>query len=193
MKNTLGACGAQTRAGHPCRRPPTLGRDRCRLHGGASTGPTTEQGKARAAHPKHGIYSDALTPDEVASVEGADKTLGHELLVARVQLRRALLAWEQWSTANPEALAPVEHIVTVDASGETTAVRRRRPDMWGIVDRCLGRIGRLLEQQARIAGDSDADAEELAREIQSFMRQAEQATGIEPGCGLYRGRMVTDP
>jgi hypothetical protein len=30
------ACGARTRNGTPCRRPPLAGRTRCRLHGGAS-------------------------------------------------------------------------------------------------------------------------------------------------------------
>jgi hypothetical protein len=31
-------CGAKTRAGAPCRRPPIQGRSRCRLHGGLSPG-----------------------------------------------------------------------------------------------------------------------------------------------------------
>jgi len=31
-------CGARTRAGAPCRRPPVRGRKRCRLHGGLSPG-----------------------------------------------------------------------------------------------------------------------------------------------------------
>jgi len=31
-------CGAKTRAGSPCRRPPVQGRKRCRLHGGLSPG-----------------------------------------------------------------------------------------------------------------------------------------------------------
>jgi glucans biosynthesis protein len=31
-------CGAKTRLGHPCRRPPVQGRKRCRLHGGLSPG-----------------------------------------------------------------------------------------------------------------------------------------------------------
>ena len=31
-------CGARTRAGAPCQRPPVRGRKRCRLHGGLSPG-----------------------------------------------------------------------------------------------------------------------------------------------------------
>ena len=42
-------CGADTRAGHPCRRKPEPGKIRCRNHGGCSTGPKTPEGKARSA------------------------------------------------------------------------------------------------------------------------------------------------
>jgi glucans biosynthesis protein len=40
LKNIRGAarCGAQTRAGTPCRCPAIRGRARCRLHGGLSPG-----------------------------------------------------------------------------------------------------------------------------------------------------------
>jgi hypothetical protein len=31
-------CGAKTRSGTPCQRPPIRGRKRCRLHGGLSPG-----------------------------------------------------------------------------------------------------------------------------------------------------------
>jgi hypothetical protein len=42
-------CGAKTRAGTPCKGTRLWGNLRCKLHGGRSTGPTTEEGKARAA------------------------------------------------------------------------------------------------------------------------------------------------
>jgi hypothetical protein len=49
-------CGARTRTGQPCKKAAMKGRDRCRNHGGASTGPKTEDGRARiaAAQTKHG-------------------------------------------------------------------------------------------------------------------------------------------
>ena len=51
-------CGAKTRSGHPCRKPTLKRKRRCRLHGGASTGPKTAEGKARIANAqfKHGKY-----------------------------------------------------------------------------------------------------------------------------------------
>ena len=56
-------CGAHTRKGTVCQKPPLSGKSRCRLHGGLSTGPKTPEGKARiaAAHWKHGRRSRAFT------------------------------------------------------------------------------------------------------------------------------------
>jgi hypothetical protein len=52
-------CEAKTRKGTPCQRPAKLPVGRCRIHGGASTGPRTEAGLARvaAANTKHGRYT----------------------------------------------------------------------------------------------------------------------------------------
>jgi hypothetical protein len=55
--NLAPRCGAKTRAGCPCRSP-AMANSRCRMHGGASTGPRTEAGLARlrAARTTHGFY-----------------------------------------------------------------------------------------------------------------------------------------
>lgn len=42
-------CHAKTRKGTPCQNPVVTGRNRCRMHGGKSTGPRTAEGKARVA------------------------------------------------------------------------------------------------------------------------------------------------
>jgi len=42
-------CGAKTRAGTPCKQRGLYDSGRCRLHGGRSTGPRTEEGKRRSA------------------------------------------------------------------------------------------------------------------------------------------------
>ena len=49
-------CGAKTRSGASCKKPALRGKARCQLHGGLSTGPRTEAGRARiaSAHIKHG-------------------------------------------------------------------------------------------------------------------------------------------
>ena len=52
-------CGAKTRKGTPCQRPANKKNGRCRLHGGASSGPRTEVGRVRvsAANLRHGKYT----------------------------------------------------------------------------------------------------------------------------------------
>ena len=52
-------CEAKTRKGTPCQRLAKLPVGRCRLHGGASTGPRTEEGLKRLADSKtkHGRFS----------------------------------------------------------------------------------------------------------------------------------------
>ncbi len=42
-------CGAKTRAGTPCRMKILFGNGRCKLHGGLSSGPKSEAGKARSS------------------------------------------------------------------------------------------------------------------------------------------------
>ena len=51
-------CGAKTRRGTACQKPALRNKTRCQLHGGRSTGPRTEQGKARIAnaHLIHGEF-----------------------------------------------------------------------------------------------------------------------------------------
>jgi hypothetical protein len=42
-------CGAKTRKGQPCRNKSEPGRQRCKFHGGRSTGLKTPEGRARIA------------------------------------------------------------------------------------------------------------------------------------------------
>ena len=51
-------CGAKTRSGTPCQRPGNKKTGRCRLHGGASTGPRTAAGRQKIAdlHTTHGRF-----------------------------------------------------------------------------------------------------------------------------------------
>jgi len=41
------ACGAKTKTGAPCDVPVVPGKRRCRMHGGLSTGPKSEEGRER--------------------------------------------------------------------------------------------------------------------------------------------------
>ena len=52
-------CGAKTRRGTGCQRPANKKNGRCRLHGGASTGAKTSEGRERIsqANMRHGKYT----------------------------------------------------------------------------------------------------------------------------------------
>jgi ribosomal protein L32 len=58
MAQAAARCGAKTRAHTPCKAP-AMPNGRCRMHGGASTGPRTAEGLQRIvkARTKHGRYS----------------------------------------------------------------------------------------------------------------------------------------
>lgn len=82
-------CGAKTRAGGKCKAP-AMANGRCRVHGGASTGPKTPDvptGNTRAV--SHGFYSDALLAEERPLYERAEiGTLDDEIRLAKVKLFR---------------------------------------------------------------------------------------------------------
>jgi len=69
-------CGARTRAGCGCRQP-AMANGRCRFHGGKSTGPRTEAGKARARSNRlvHGLRSAELIT-LTAAAAAAHRRLG---------------------------------------------------------------------------------------------------------------------
>ena len=73
-------CGAKNRVGGACQNPAIEGRDRCKLHGGRSTGARSPQGKARAAaaHTTHGKRSKAHV-EKVKSINFEIRRITYEL------------------------------------------------------------------------------------------------------------------
>lgn len=139
-------CGAKTRAGGKCRAP-AMANGRCRVHGGASTGP----GENNTNSATHGIYMSHLT--EVERGQYVALTLGevdHELRLMRIRLARALAA-ENKADGEPE----LDEIVENDGAGEYVARESRKRkvrDYNGIIDRIAARIESL--EKTRKALDS---------------------------------------
>lgn len=82
-------CGAKTRRGTACQRPANKKNGRCLLHGGASTGAKTEEGRARisVANLRHGNF----TKDKLEKRrENAAK--GREIRRELRQMERELIA-----------------------------------------------------------------------------------------------------
>ena len=74
------ACLAKTRSGGVCQRAGTRKNGRCHLHGGKSTGPRTEEGRARiaAAKFKHGRRSKVFVEAQRANT-AIGRAIKHEL------------------------------------------------------------------------------------------------------------------
>lgn len=79
-------CGAKTRAGKPCKKTPVEGKQRCRLHGGLSTGPS--KGSKNAL--KHGMYSRLFTDEQLDEAQAMQGDVSRELAIARIQLVNCL-------------------------------------------------------------------------------------------------------
>ena len=64
-------CGAKTRRGTPCQSPAKQPAGRCRLHGGASTGPRTKDGLERLSKSRttHGKFTKAKRIEAKRSAE----------------------------------------------------------------------------------------------------------------------------
>lgn len=164
-------CGAKTRSGKPCRRPPVEGRTRCRLHGGASL--------AGAAHPayKHGRrskylkdlpkdmragYQAALADDELTS-------LRDELAVLEVRMGELL---RQLSTnKSPPWLDAVEALNDIKTARSTKARDKAQARLEKLLrtgaDACESQERRwcdlqeLMELKCRLAGAESKRAADM--------------------------------
>lgn len=146
-------CGAKTRSGEPCKRAPVKGKTRCKLHGGASTGPNEPNTRDNAA--THGIYRQHLTDDEQSVYD--EIRLGevdHELRVARIQLARALAAQRA-----ADGQAELDEITDNEGGGLTIAkqsIKSKVRDYVSIIDKLMARIESLEKtRKALDAGDGE--------------------------------------
>lgn len=145
-------CGAKTRSGEPCQRWGSEKNGRCRLHGGASTGPV---GYTNAA--THGIYRQHLTDSEREQYGALELGhVDHELRLARIRLARALAA-ENAAQGQPE----IDEITENDGAGEYVARVSKKSkvrDYSSIIDRLTARIESLERTRKQLdAGDGGND------------------------------------
>ena len=66
-------CNAKSkRTGNQCRAPAAKGKTKCRFHGGASTGPKTDQGRQRCAEAKT-IHGNETRKARIERAEGMSR------------------------------------------------------------------------------------------------------------------------
>ena len=146
-------CGAKTRAGGVCKAP-AMSNGRCRVHGGASTGPKTPNCAGNAL--KHGIYSEFLTDDENELAETIELgRVDDELKLCRIRLRRALEA----EYAAQEELEIDEEIYR-EGGGDNVAAHEKKlkkRDYSTAIDKILGRIESLERTRRDLLKKDDGD------------------------------------
>lgn len=135
------------------------------MHGGTSSGPP----KGSQNGLKYGIYSAGLTPEEQALWDVIH--LGHvddELRVARIRLRRALIAQKSVEAAptdvqNKAGFELSEIKKSEGAGGKKVEITQKRTDFNYIIDRLMGRIAHLekirmelMEGARGLPGDDDS-------------------------------------
>lgn len=152
-------CGAKTRGGTPCGAPAMKNRrgvhTRCRLHGGASTGPKTPEGLQRSqrARWKHGWYSAAAkaakrlerdrrgwTETFLANVESLDNLFSIlEEICRQVDANQAAGLRELCATALPLWHSHMGVLARAEILGEPRLRKLQRADLIGAtVLRALG-------------------------------------------------------
>ncbi|MFD2271820.1 HGGxSTG domain-containing protein [Undibacterium arcticum] len=150
----------KTRSGEPCQSR-RMANGRCRMHGGSSTGAGDAARPGNQSATKHGIYGDLIHQDELACVDGVMSSAGvveNELLIARLQLRRALRA-----QAKADDLSDgMEVYETIEREGAENAtahseIKKKLRDYPQIIDRLLARIESLEKDARGIARRPTAD------------------------------------
>ena len=171
------ACGARTRAGGSCLGL-AMANGRCRLHGGASTGPRTQAGLARmvAAKTKHGRYAMTGMPKRQAQRWARALIVRIRLTAAATLLRPYLPAgMAARLDAAPEALRAPKHPSQVAFEALCAATQfDNMPAALG-----LGRRARAAQARLGAGGAVADDARALAlhgRESERLAARAEAAS-----------------
>lgn len=166
MKSLKIECGAQTRVGGKCKAPAHKN-GKCRLHGGKSSGNPKAVGNTSAI--KHGIYGDLIRTDELSLVDEVLSAAGkieNELLVARMQLRRALKAQAHADTL-PDELEVCETVEREGAEQATARyeLKKKLRDYPQLIDRLLARIESLEKTRQSLLADKPPGVDDdLTRE-----------------------------
>ncbi len=164
-------CGAKTRGGWPCKRAPSKGAKRCKLHGGASTGAPKENSNAAT----HGFYSDALTADEKPLWERIQiGSIDDEIRLMRVKLHRLVKLSGSADVAEliDSALEVAQKRDTHPRLGafDKSEIKVKAPQYAELILQAVGELRklelqrlqmRLIEKKIEEGGGSDGDEHEV--------------------------------
>jgi len=145
------------------------GYGRCHLHGGATTGPKSEEGKKIAAinAKKHGFYSNAaLTKEEQAAYgivsQEESTSLERMIFALKAKILVYLTKWSaKFAACGEDGTKVLYKIATENEDGDLLGAATGVYHAGTIEDRVLMRalndLGRLVEKQARLSPDAGGD------------------------------------
>jgi len=151
-------CGGKKRDGKPCQKPPMVGRERCKLHGGATP---IHQNAGNHSAVKHGFYSRRFTDDEMEALKSDEihiADLEREIDLCRIQLRRVvdvddrILGGEVQAGMRLSELRRVTKQTVVGANNDGTPVIRNEPTEDHMVRKLPDTQELMLKFTARIQG-----------------------------------------
>jgi len=156
-------CGAKTRGGRPCQKSPLTGRNRCRLHGGASpagvASPTFKHGRRSKYMPARLVsrYEEALADPFLLEQKAEIALLDARLSELLEQVGDGSSA-ERWKVLQV-ALGDLEWAVqTQDTDGFNSAIKHMRAiiqsgsavqDVWTEIYDVIERRRRLVESERK--------------------------------------------
>ena len=142
MAQKKNVCGAKTRAGTPCKKPAGWGTDhsgtgRCKLHGGASTGPKPESMRGNKNAEKHGLFAKVLPEETMELVDAIDEISPIEILWGNIKIQYAaiLRAQKIMEVKSQEEMVKLEKRKSDGEMGESIEYEYHTP--WDRQDRFL--------------------------------------------------------
>lgn len=165
-----GICGAKTRAGTPCQQRAGwgtnhVGKGRCKLHGGKSTGPKDGTRKSKdmknnkngvTTHERESIVFDHLEGEEKELLKQIDldelKQIDNEIKLTDIRLRRMMGRIAKLQESNMVAVETSEKTVPVDIEGNTitSEVIEKKQDSLSQIQNIEDAITRVQSQKLRL-------------------------------------------
>ncbi len=186
-------CGARTRNGGVCRKPPTPGKKRCHMHGGKSTGPKNPVRGERSNLYRHGVYCKDLTKEE-REIADLDE-------VERLRMLSRMATVMSYRAFKAQASEGDGLILTKRTTGENGGDTHELPKFDSIFDGHVGAavraetaiaaIGR--DGQGRTEGDDQVPMHERAMAIERALEGATEEDSEESGASdLDAGQPAAD-
>ncbi len=163
----MAKCGAKKkRVGTPCQAA-AMQNGRCRVHGGMNPGSSSPERSAL----KHGIYAKLIHDDDLEDAAAYKTVTGvdNELLIARIQLKRALKAQSNADTM-PDGLE-IHEVINRDGAEnavDRSEIKKRLRDYPAIINTILGRIEGLEKTRQLLIDGLPGGAEIDGFEIREY-------------------------